>query len=140
MIPTFSWNTKQLRSATHCCDVRSLNAPLNIISVNSSSSALKKTGRYDKNKDLKLLFCQNNTKTKLAVGFKRCTKQKWTQFISNPISQDIVCLKATYFELFAPPVFNQNCLSDNFKEMSYQHLAFRRKGKCSDKINRRICF
>lgn len=38
---TFSWKTKQLSNATHCCGVRSLKAPLNIISVRSSSSALQ---------------------------------------------------------------------------------------------------
>ena len=37
---TLSWNTKQDSNATHCCTDRSLKAPLNIISVRSSSSPL----------------------------------------------------------------------------------------------------
>jgi hypothetical protein len=35
---TFSSKTKQLNNAAHCCGVKSLNTPLNTISVNSSSS------------------------------------------------------------------------------------------------------
>ena len=37
---TFSWKTKQDNNDTHCSMVRSLKAPLNIISVNNSSSPL----------------------------------------------------------------------------------------------------
>lgn len=41
---TFSWNTKQLSRAAACAADRSLKRPLNIISVRSSSSALRPRG------------------------------------------------------------------------------------------------
>lgn len=45
MLITFSWKTKQDSSDTHCSIVRSLKAPLNIISVSSSSSPLCGMGK-----------------------------------------------------------------------------------------------
>ena len=45
LLHTFSWNTKQERRATACSTERSLNAPLKISSVSSSSSPLYKWER-----------------------------------------------------------------------------------------------